>query len=1084
MFHRSPRPLAVRIALRQAACLLRRLSAAYLLAWCLSETALAEMAFPGATWETASPESQGVDSAGLQAAIEYLKSHTPRDGVDKLVIVRHGRVIWAGPKADEQQKIWSATKSFTSTVLGLLIAQGRCTLDTRAVEFIPELDDAHPEYGQITLRHLATMTSGYNAVGGNYDDEKVDGSDTPLSPGEPYFAPGSKYRYFDDAMRMFGHCLTRIAGEPLEDYFRKHVAEPIGLKDWDWKDFGPTNGIVVNQVEGGMHITAREAARFGLLILNQGSWNGQSLVPAEWLTQAATVQVPADLPFEGRADGRGVYGFNWWLNGIKPDGTRKWPGGTPRTHAARGHNNNEIIVVPELHIVVTRLGLDEGGSGFKISDDHWGGFLARLGQACITDDVPVAAAAWSDLFESRESGELEHTGLLGDDGFTIEGGTAQYRVENGVIIGRTNEGSPNTFLCTDRDYANFELVFETRCDPDLNSGVQIRSHVYAADTPQESQLGRIRKQGEVYGYQCEVAEARLGVSGNFWDEGRRTRWLDDFSERPEARSAFRAGEWNEYRILAVGDHIRSWVNGVPCADFRDDRDASGFIGLQVHGIRPGTGPFEVRWRNLRVREFSIKPGINDSFADPNVGEFVERFEREGREVYDHRERVIASCGIQPGMAVADVGCGTGLFTRLFSKAVGPDGQVFAVDIAQNFVQHVESSCREQGMTNVQGVVCKPDSVNLPPQSIDLAFICDTYHHFEFPARTMRSIRRSLKSGGRVVLVDFEREEGTSSEWVLSHVRAGKATFTREIEQAGFRRLSEDDFLHENYLLVFEKAPSPEPTTSSTTRSAQMITDITYHAGSAARQLDLFLPPPGNDSLRPAIVFVHGGGWRQGDKGEGLFRSLPEQYAGQGYVCISVNYRLAQEAAFPACLEDVKCAVRWLRAHAGDYNVDPDRIGAFGISAGAHLVALLGLVGPEAGLEGSGPHADQASAVQAVCAVATPTDFTHWELRDSFDRAIRPLLAGPDETFARRAAQASPLTHVRKEAPPFLVIHGTTDDVVHIDQADRFVEALKHAGASDVTVLRVEGAGHGVFNQHRDQTSPATESFFRRTLRDH
>jgi hypothetical protein len=136
----------------------------------------------------------------------------------------------------------------------------------------------------------------------------------------------------------------------------------------------------------------------------------------------------------------------------------------------------------------------------------------------------------------------------------------------------------------------------------LNSGVQIRSHIYEKDTPQPSNPKRIRKKGEVYGYQCEIAEASRGTAGNFWDEGRHTKWWDDFSDKPAAQKAFRDNEWNHYRIVAQGDHIRSWVNGVPCADFRDKTDASGFIGFQVHGIKAGAGPYQVRWKNIRLRE--------------------------------------------------------------------------------------------------------------------------------------------------------------------------------------------------------------------------------------------------------------------------------------------------------------------------------------------------------------------------------------------------------------------------------------------------------------------------------------------------
>lgn len=202
------------------------------------------------------------------------------------------------------------------------------------------------------------------------------------------------------------------------------------------------------------------------------------------------------------------------------------------------------------------------------------------------------AAEWIELFDGKSL-----------EGWKVHGGTATYKVEDGMIVGTTTEGSPNTFLCRG-PFADFELQLDVKCDKALNSGIQIRSHVYEKDTPQPSQPKRIRKAGEVYGYQCEIAAAESGVSGNFWDEGRHTRWLDDLSNKPDAQKAFKNDQWNHYRIVAQGDRIRSWVNGVACADFRDSTDASGFIGLQVHGIKAGTGPYQVRWKNIRLRELS------------------------------------------------------------------------------------------------------------------------------------------------------------------------------------------------------------------------------------------------------------------------------------------------------------------------------------------------------------------------------------------------------------------------------------------------------------------------------------------------
>jgi hypothetical protein len=192
------------------------------------------------------------------------------------------------------------------------------------------------------------------------------------------------------------------------------------------------------------------------------------------------------------------------------------------------------------------------------------------------------------------------------NGWVVKGGTASYRVEDGMIVGKTVEGSKNTFLSTARDYSDFIFEADVLCDKELNSGFQIRSHVYAKDTPQPSQPKRIREKGEIYGYQCEISTADKCVSGNFWDEGRWTKWWDDLARKPGACAAFKDGQWNHYRIVAQGDRIRSWVNGVPCADFRDPLDASGFIGLQVHSIKAGSGPFQVRWKSIAIRE--LKPG--------------------------------------------------------------------------------------------------------------------------------------------------------------------------------------------------------------------------------------------------------------------------------------------------------------------------------------------------------------------------------------------------------------------------------------------------------------------------------------------
>ncbi len=220
--------------------------------------------------------------------------------------------------------------------------------------------------------------------------------------------------------------------------------------------------------------------------------------------------------------------------------------------------------------------------------------MAALATAAFINSLVAQspkASGWVSLFDGKSL-----------DGWVVKGGTATYHIDKDMIVGTTVAKSKNTFLSTKRDYADFELELEVRCDKELNSGIQIRSHVYAKDTPQASKQGRMREKGEVYGYQCEITTSDKCVAGNFWDEGRWTKWHDDLTKKPGACAAFKDGEWNHYRIVAQGDRIRSWVNGVPCADFRDTLDASGFIGLQVHSIPAGKGPYQVRWKKIKIRE--------------------------------------------------------------------------------------------------------------------------------------------------------------------------------------------------------------------------------------------------------------------------------------------------------------------------------------------------------------------------------------------------------------------------------------------------------------------------------------------------
>lgn len=205
---------------------------------------------------------------------------------------------------------------------------------------------------------------------------------------------------------------------------------------------------------------------------------------------------------------------------------------------------------------------------------------------------------------------------------------------------------------------------------------------------------------------------------------------------------------------------------------------------------------------------SVKPGINDNFtsADLNVDEYVERFEGESREIAHTAGALAAVCGVGPGMEVADVGAGTGLFEPFFSAAAGPSGRVFAVELSDGFLAHLERRAAAEPWSNVEVVRCTETSVGLPRRSVDVAFVCDTYHHFEFPQATLATIRRALRPGGMLVVVDFERIEGVSSEWLLGHVRAGKEVIRAEIEAAGFEFVDEPPVpgMRENYVLRFRR----------------------------------------------------------------------------------------------------------------------------------------------------------------------------------------------------------------------------------------------------------------------------------------
>jgi ubiquinone/menaquinone biosynthesis C-methylase UbiE len=208
--------------------------------------------------------------------------------------------------------------------------------------------------------------------------------------------------------------------------------------------------------------------------------------------------------------------------------------------------------------------------------------------------------------------------------------------------------------------------------------------------------------------------------------------------------------------------------------------------------------------------------LNKSF-DADVSQWTGRFEHEGRAIYDKRYEILDAMHLKPGMKAADIGAGSGLFSRLMAERVAPGGTVFAVDISKNMIDHIAKVAEEEKITNLKPVLGDPRSPRLAPNSLDLVCIIDSYHHFEFPQDMLREIRQALHPDGALVLIDFKRIDGISADYILKMVRAGEGTFTDEFQNAGFDLVERrDDMFPDNYLLRF----SPRGASTKATKAVR------------------------------------------------------------------------------------------------------------------------------------------------------------------------------------------------------------------------------------------------------------------------
>jgi len=416
---------------------------------------------------------------------------------------------------------------------------------------------------------------------------------------------------------------------------------------------------------------------------------------------------------------------------------------------------------------------------------------------------------------------------------------------------------------------------------------------------------------------------------------------------------------------------------------------------------------------VHAQQQSLKPGINDGYKQTDIDRSIQRFEDPKRDVVRKLDEIVAACGLEPGMTVADVGAGTGLFTRPMAAKVVPGGKVYAVDITEAFVEHVTKTCKERGIENVVGIVSTETSAKLPPNSTDLAFLCDTYHHFEYPYKMLDSIREALRPEGRLVIIDRKRADG--------HARADQEAVKKEIVAAGFAFLDERDISDREYLMRFKRAerPAGAPQAAESSPGGGAGVPGQQQPAKLNRPLQvtldylLFLPQDyDKKDAWPLMLFLHGAGER-GNNLELVKKHGPPKI-------------VESKRDFPFILVSPQCpANRWwqpmelaalLDEIAAKYKVDPDRIYVTGLSMGGFGTWALAAYCPER------------------------------------LAAIVPICGGGEAYWAEK------YVHL-----PVWVFHGAKDKAVPAERSQQMVDALKKHGGSVKCTIYPE-AGHDAWTE--------------------
>ena len=326
---------------------------------CKEATPELPIIFPVETWQKRTPEELQVDSKKLQEALDYLASESGEDGVEEVFIVRKGYAIFQGDSIAKKHNIYESTTAFTSALLCLLNDLDIVHFYMNAKNIDPELEEFYPK---LKLKHFASMTSGYNAKGENrFNKSSEDWSTTPYEIDTPLFAPGEEFAYWDEAQMMLGRLLTIRTKKALKEVFDDNIGDIIGIGDYEWITEGEVNEIPINNAAAGILMNAEQLARFGHLFLNEGHWDGKQILSRYWIRDATYNKVDSvkiATTDRKNIDGRGSYGYNWWVNGITPSGEFHMPDAPKSLYYASSQNNNMCFVIPEWDMVFVRRGED------------------------------------------------------------------------------------------------------------------------------------------------------------------------------------------------------------------------------------------------------------------------------------------------------------------------------------------------------------------------------------------------------------------------------------------------------------------------------------------------------------------------------------------------------------------------------------------------------------------------------------------------------------------------------------------------------------------------------------------------------